>query len=149
MLFDASEWSAGTRRIMELAGWFPSRRNVQGVQRWAKRLAESDALQMHQAAADALAEFGGLVVGLDGPGIACRKVGFNLDPELAIGERDRLQRFGLEVGVYPLGEVGGGYLFLCMGPSGRVYLMGDDHEAIVGVTMADAIERMLTGAARG
>ncbi len=86
-----------------------------------------DGIEMHSAAERFLAEFGGLVVDLRGPGRTAAKEPFELDPELCEGEEERFREWSAVLGrsLYPLGELDQGRYFLGIDTEGVLYLVID------------------------
>ncbi len=86
-----------------------------------------DGIEMHPAAERFLAEFGGLVVDLHGPGRTAAKEPFELDPELCEGEEGRFRDWSEVIGrsIYPLGELDHGRYFLGIDTEGVLYLVID------------------------
>ncbi|MFG2142159.1 SUKH-3 domain-containing protein [Streptomyces sp. NPDC048650] len=82
-------------------------------------------LAMHDAAEVFLRELGGLAVNVGGSGISCACTSFELDPELAWGEDDRLLEWGEFIGrrLFPLGELDHGRFFLAIDEGNEVYLV--------------------------
>ncbi|WP_329377152.1 SUKH-3 domain-containing protein [Streptomyces sp. NBC_01716] len=76
------------------AGWVPDRRV--NLVRWKAAMQN---FAWNAAAGEFFAEFGGIRVENDGPGITCARESFEFDPELAIGEEGRFSElsefFGL------------------------------------------------------
>lgn len=126
------------------AGWRPGR--MIDIEPWRHRL-ESSGFQMHAAADLFLTEFGGLVVKIDGPGISCARVPFELDPTLADGEDDRFSEWGQEINdsIFPIGELDGGRYFLGISSSGEMYIVAD-WLASLGAGV-EALERLILGIA--
>jgi len=83
-------FSAETEETLGTASWWPGRRV--SVDPWRDALEEDGLGHLHEAAERFLAEFGGLSVTLSGPGITCAKTSFEFDPELCVGEGDRVRR---------------------------------------------------------
>ncbi|MEV8093243.1 SUKH-3 domain-containing protein [Kitasatospora sp. NPDC085879] len=139
-----SRFSDETERELLAAGWRPGRKV--DVLPWRRRL-ESSGFHMHAAAELFLSEFGGLTVDVDGPGISCARVPFELDPSLADGEDDRFSEWGQEVGeeIFPIGEMDGGRYFLGISSSSEIYIVAD-WLASLGVGV-EALERLVRGIA--
>ncbi|TKD06475.1 SUKH-3 domain-containing protein [Polyangium fumosum] len=145
-MYESLEWSAQTEARLRGAGWFRGRRDSQRVARWRQTLETPDGFRMSMAAEKVLAEFGGLRVDCKGPGLACARGGFNLDPELASGEEDRFGDFRDQVGrdLFPLGEAYKGEVFLAIDDIGRVYLLGDRIQ-LAGARIYSALDSILVG----
>jgi hypothetical protein len=76
-----------------------------------------------------LLEFGGLQIGQVAPGRDQATSDILLDPTLASGERDRLQKYFDDMRgrhVYPLGEVHRGHAYLAIALDGEVFLVMDN-----------------------
>ncbi|HUQ59163.1 SUKH-3 domain-containing protein [Lentzea sp.] len=101
-------FSSPVERDLRAAGWHPGR--AVDVTGWRQLLEAGDELRMHRAAAEFLAEFGGLNVEIDGPGLTAAREPFELDPELCVGEEDRFAEWGADLGcsLFPLGGSIGG-----------------------------------------
>ncbi|GLY03498.1 MULTISPECIES: SUKH-3 domain-containing protein [Actinoplanes] len=105
--------------ILSAAGWKPGRHV--DVEPWRSGLA--DDFSMHDAAARFLAEFGGLFVNIDGPGVQKAREAFELDPMRGVGD-DRLGEWSAELGrsLFPVGEFSYGYPFLlAVDETGELY----------------------------
>ncbi|MGK3204319.1 SUKH-3 domain-containing protein [Amycolatopsis sp. MEPSY49] len=119
-----TEFSPGVLDVLTAAGWRADRQvDVDG---WRADLAE-EGLRMHAAAEAFLASFGGLRIGVRGPGVSCAREPFELDPLLASGEGDRFIDWGTEIGksLFPVGEFGDGRLFLAIDEAGQIYGLAD------------------------
>ncbi|MFD7225520.1 SUKH-3 domain-containing protein [Streptomyces sp. NPDC059892] len=114
-------FSPEAESALRRSGWFPDRRV--NITRWKATMPN---FAWNAEAEEFLAEFGGVRVENDGPGITCARESFEFDPELAIGEEGRFSElsefFGL--GFFPLGEVGQGEFFLAIDEEGILYLLG-------------------------
>src|SRR5258708_31322505 len=110
------EWSDQTEEQLSAAGWYPGRRETGRVSEWRRKLDQPPAFRMSPAAEKALEEFGGIHIEGQGPGLECARGGFDLKPELAIGEEDRFNGFRDGVGsdLFPLGEAYNGQAFLAI-----------------------------------
>jgi hypothetical protein len=115
-------WSPEVDAHARAAGWYPGRRvDFDG---WAQELAK-DNVRPHPAAAEFLAEFGGLHIPKKGPaGIDFAPVEVEFDPTLVGPVGDDL---------YPLGEAGGGHASIGIDESGVVYLLFGGQRRRVGV----------------
>jgi hypothetical protein len=140
------EWSDETEARLTAAGWKPGRRDTQRVAEWRRILEKPAGFRLSLDAERALEEFGGLRVECRGPGLECARGGFDLNPELAIGEEDRFLELGARVGgsLFPLGEAFEGQAFLAMDPLGRVFMVGDTLQ-LIGADIRDALETILIG----
>ena len=108
-------------RALRRAGWHPGRQVGTAV--WRSALD----LDMHPAAERFLAEFGGLVLDLYGPGRTAAKEPFELDPALCAGEEGRFLDWSRLTGrsLYPLGELDHGRFFLGIDERSMLYLVID------------------------
>lgn len=79
----------------------------------------------HDAARAFLAEFGGLVVDISGPGVNRAREPFELDPLLCSGEEDRFLEWGEEIGksLFPIGVLDMGRYFLGIDEQSEIYLI--------------------------
>jgi hypothetical protein len=123
-----SHESAAEQALRE-AGWRPGRRvSPERVREWEAALA-ADGFALHAAAEPVLSEYGGLHVGRVGPGVECAASDVDLNPVLAVGERDRFARLLPEPhgrSAYPLGEAHHGHAFLCISATGEVFAFMDE-----------------------
>jgi hypothetical protein len=144
--FRASDWSTGTRALVEKAGWYPDRRVDLPTIDWPGPFVRSTGSSPEQAER-IVQEFGGLRVDPEGPGIECARTSFEIDPSLALGEEDRFrgyeERFGIQL--IPIGEAGDGEAFLAADDAGRTYLALDAFVALVGHNIYEAIEALVVG----
>jgi hypothetical protein len=126
-------------------GWFPSRNLGDQVGEWASEL-RSDGFEIFPEAERVLAEFGGLDVDQDAPGLNCAREPFRLVPTLAAGEADRFAEFAeyLKTTLYPLGEATWGNYFLAIGESGQVFLLMEDIR-FLGQNIEEALEHLILG----
>lgn len=132
-------------RLLRAAGWFEGRDQSRLLDGWRARLSE-DGFEPSIAAEEALREFGGIQVIQRAPGINMARDPFVMDPLLALGERDRFERFESILGVplYPLGECADGDLLLAIAPDGRVFAVGDGID-LAGGTAMEAILNLIRG----
>lgn len=114
-------FSAEVESVLRQAGWVQDRRV--DLTRWKAIMSN---FAWNAAAEEFLAEFGGVRVENDGPGITCARESFEFDPELAIGEEGRFSELSefFGIGFFPLGEVGQGESFLAIDEEGILYLLG-------------------------
>ncbi len=128
------------------AGWTEGRLDEARVARWVRELDAPGGFEIFDAARDALAEFGGLSVRVDGPGIDFAKGSFEVNPILALGEGEVFRGFekSLAKRLYPLGEAYGGHSFLAVSEDGAVFLLADDIRQI-GHSMQEALEALVLG----
>lgn len=137
------DWTTETTELLRNAGWYAGRSQTKRAIEWQSELETPSGFRMSQRAREALEEFGGLCVESKGPGIYCARGGFNFNPSLAVGEEDRFSE-APELDVFPLGEIYDGHAFAGIGPSGRVYLIGDFVE-VIAEDIYCAIEAILLG----
>ncbi|MEU9334265.1 SUKH-3 domain-containing protein [Streptomyces sp. NPDC048290] len=132
-------------RTLRAAGWAPGRNVPTGG--WRAALEASGLVRMHRAARGFLAEFGGLRVRVDGPGITCARTPFHFDPGLLTGEEDRFADWSAALGraVFPIGELDEGRFFLGIDERGEVYLL-ETWVARFG-PVRDALEKLVLGIA--
>ena len=147
-MLTSPEWSAQTETELVAAGWYRGRQDTARVAEWRRKLDTPGGFRMSSAAEQALEEFGGLRVERQGPGIECARGGFDLNPELAVGEEDRFGEFRhqVESDLFPLGEAFNGHAFLAIDHAGRVYLLGDRIQ-LVGTNIYSALDSILVGRA--
>ena len=119
----AGRFSSRVDQDLRTAGWHPGR--AVDVVAWRQRLEAGGEIRMHRAAAEFLAEFGGLNVEIGGPGISSAREPFELDPELCVGEEDRFAAWGAHLGcsLFPIGELDRGRFFLGISEVGEVFLV--------------------------
>lgn len=127
------------------AGWFAGRNVNDQVEEWSRNL-HFDGFEIFPAAERVLAEFGGLIVTQDAPGLSCAREPFSVVPTLAAGEADRFGEFAthLKTRLYPLGEAAGGNCFLAIAENGEVFLIMDDI-LWLGQNMDQALEKLILG----
>jgi len=115
------------------------------VSDWRQQLEGSGEVRMHQAAADFLAEFGGLNVVIGGPGISVARTPFELDPELCVGEEDHFAAWGADLGcsLFPIGELDRGRFLLGVSEVGEIFLV-EAWAASFGIGDA-ALEKLILG----
>jgi hypothetical protein len=141
---EVQRFSPETDRVLRGAGWFPGR--TVDIERWSLPLA-AEGLEIHGSAERFLAEFGGLAVDVDGPGVTAARQPFSLYPSSCSGEADRILDWGsfLSKHFYPLGEYGPREFFIVIDDESLVYLMAD----WVGLLGAhdEALEKLVKGVA--
>jgi SUKH-3 immunity protein of toxin-antitoxin system len=132
--------------LLEGAGWFEGRDVSRKLADWRTRLREHG-FEPSLAAERALREFGGIRVHQRAPGVNLARESFDLDPLLALGQRDRFKRYETTLGLslYPFGEWADGALFLAIASDGRVFAIGDDEINLVGGTAKEAILNLIRG----
>jgi hypothetical protein len=138
-----------TRLLLERAGWFRGRDVSATVAEWERAMAAQ--FKIFAAARDALNEFGGIVVEVQGPGIDFARTSFHLDPTLAQGESARFSwcEESVRTRLYPLGEVMGGHGFLGIGEDGRVFALHDDVCSEIGPSIHHALDSLVRGVKAG
>ncbi|MFJ4920718.1 SUKH-3 domain-containing protein [Streptomyces sp. NPDC088725] len=123
-----TRWSALTYRVMRYAAWTPDRRLTKSL--WEDALRERGGFEMHEAARQFLAEFGGLRTDEWTPGPIMPQSPFRFDPLLAAQDLRAFARFSEQVGtaLYPIGQVDGGASCMGMAEDGAVYVgrLGED-----------------------
>lgn len=144
------EWSDETEGLMRAAGWYPARRMAERVDHLKTLLSRTGGFELHESAVRALEEFVDLIVRATGEGRDRARGGFQLNPELALGEEDRFSSIGFETrgGLFPLGEAFDGHAFLAIDSTGRTFLVGDDLE-LLGDNVKSALDAILTGTVHG
>lgn len=140
------EWSHETEARLIAAGWKPGRRETRRVAEWRRSLEKPAGFRLSLAAEAALEELGDLRVDCKGSGLECARGGFDLNPELAVGEEDRFAELGAHVGgcLFPLGEAFEGQAFLAIDDNGHVYLVGDTIQQL-GTNIREALDTILVG----
>ncbi|MGW3360279.1 SUKH-3 domain-containing protein [Streptomyces bungoensis] len=115
-----SRFSTETEEVLRSAGWLPGRRT--NIESWKEQLTQ---FSWHAAAEGFLAEFGGLTVSIDGPGVTCAREPFRIDPVLAVGEEERFEELSdlFSRRFFPVGEFGVGDFFLGIDEEGVLYLL--------------------------
>ncbi|MFJ8495936.1 SUKH-3 domain-containing protein [Streptomyces sp. NPDC094038] len=136
------EFSSGAQAVLRDAGWFPGRRVDTSA--WMATLGASG-IAAYDAARKFLAEFGGLVVDISGPGIDRAREPFELDPLLCSGEEDRFLEWGEEIwhSLFPIGVFDMGRYFLGIDEEGEIYLV-ETWIASFG-RMPHAMENLISG----
>ncbi|MGW5353621.1 SUKH-3 domain-containing protein [Streptomyces sp. NPDC004031] len=133
-------FSREVHEVLTRAGWFPARQaevdlSGEGLSGFA----------WHQAARLFLAEFGGISVEIEGPGVNVAREPFLFDPEVAVGEEDRFEvaseRFGRAL--CPVGEIGRGEFFLAIDEDAVMYLLARDAFSLGPVD--EALEKLVLG----
>ncbi|MER7501441.1 SUKH-3 domain-containing protein [Nonomuraea pusilla] len=136
------EFTEQVESVLRAAGW--ERERSVDVSEWRSRFGERG-IDMHDAAAAFLAEFGGLTVEAGGSGAAFPRESFELDPSLAYGEEERFTAWSEIIGhsLFPLGELDRGRFFLAIDEETNVYLVAD---WIAGFgAMPGAMENLISG----
>ena len=116
------ELSSESQIVLSESGWVPGRQVDTSA--WLGPLETAGAFA-HEVARRFLAEFGGLVVDISGPGIDRAREPFELDPLLCAGEEDRFLEWSEEIGrlLFPIGVLDGGRYFLGIDENGEIYLI--------------------------
>jgi hypothetical protein len=139
---------------LRAAGWFPGRRlepeTLAALQqeigrhhgRFGARLASCP-----PAAAQALAEFGGLTVGTDRPGTDLNPRPFALDPTMVADSVETLVDAGraVQTGLYPLGVEGLDEAILAINYLGQVLAIDAAGEWFLGDSIEAALDTLITG----
>ena len=134
-----------TTNILAGAGWSAQYQlSSETLIAWRNRLA---GFSFHQAAKEALSEFGGLKVDMQGPGLTMARQPFQLDPTLACGEEDLFKHESERLGkpLFPLGEGEGGHYYLAIADDGCIYAIGFGCIDLVGESIVSAIENLVHG----
>jgi hypothetical protein len=123
------------------AGWAEDRHVADEVLRWDRALLE-EGFAMHPAARQALTRFGGLRLRQRGLGETMPIGDIDLDPLLALGERDRFEVHEAVIGtrLYPLG----GHYFLAIATDGNVFTLMEDI-VLVGASIEEALDNLVAG----
>jgi SUKH-3 immunity protein of toxin-antitoxin system len=139
-----SQLSRQVARVLQDTGWREHRQATSQVEMWTRAL--SPEFVPFPAARNALARFGGIRVEQDSPGEECARETFELDPLLAAGEEDLFRSCEaiLSAKLYPLGESGGGNVFLAISDAGEVHALMHDIW-LVGTSIEEALERLIRG----
>jgi hypothetical protein len=114
--------SPEVQAVLRDAGWHAGRQV--DVSLWMAA-PEAAGVVTHDAARAFLAEFGGLVVDISGPGVNRAREPFELDPLLCSGEEDRFLEWGEELGksLFPIGVLDMGRYFLGIDEHSEIYLI--------------------------
>ncbi|GAA0263683.1 SUKH-3 domain-containing protein [Cryptosporangium japonicum] len=138
--------------VLRASGWAPDRKDVQRARHWGLTLSAWASPAGHQhtfspKASVALAEFGGLTVHQDGPGVDVARTTFTLDPELALHTWLTLRGLGaaLDVGLFPLGVEDDGVSILAIDTTGRVFALDHTAEWLLGRTIEEALTTLVLG----
>ncbi|MFJ3407275.1 SUKH-3 domain-containing protein [Promicromonospora sp. NPDC090134] len=109
-----------TDATLAKAGWFPGR--SVSIDSWVALLS-AEGIEVHRAAAEFLAEFGGLVAEHEGPGISRARESFDFDPEACVGEGDRFIEWSQDLGreIVPVGSLDDGRFFLGLDENSELY----------------------------
>jgi SUKH-3 immunity protein len=117
-----NDLSPESRTVLRDAGWHAGRQV--DASSWVAALGVAGVVA-HDAARAFLAEFGGLVVDISGPGVNRAREPFELDPLLCSGEEDRFLDWGEEIGksLFPIGVLDMGRYFLGIDEQSEIYLI--------------------------
>ncbi|UWW91840.1 SUKH-3 domain-containing protein [Streptomyces murinus] len=117
-----NDLSPESRTVLRDAGWRAGRQ--MDTSSWVAALGVAGVVA-HDAARAFLAEFGGLVVDISGPGVNRAREPFELDPLLCSGEEDRFLEWGEEIGksLFPIGVLDMGRYFLGIDEQSEIYLI--------------------------
>lgn len=140
-----TRWSAETDRVLRLAGWHPGRSVT--TTEWERILHEADEdFEIHDSARRFLTEFGGLEVNQKGPGRTASRSPFRLDPQVAVWDYEILEDLSEQADtyLYPIGDIGGGNLYLAMAANGAVHI-GMDYEQLLADTADEALDKLIRG----
>jgi hypothetical protein len=138
-------------KVLGAAGWAPGRRtDVPGVLDFLRENADPDAapIESFDAATAVIAEFGGLSVDQDGPGIDLRRRAFTIDPTQAYGTGDTLADLGkrLDTRLFPVGTDGNQDSILAVDEAGRVYALDHAGTWYLGDAIDSGLVTLVTGA---
>jgi hypothetical protein len=136
--------------VLRAAGWIPgSSTDAAAAVDFVRTHADPDAepIEPFDAATAVIAEFGGLSVEQDGPGIDVRRRSFSIDPTRAYATGDTLAELGkrLDSRLFPIGTDGNQDSILAVDETGRVYAV--DHAGVwfLGGTIDAALVMLVTG----
>lgn len=132
--------------VLRESGWVPGR-DVSGWVRAAVGALAHHGFAPFAAATAALAEFGGLYVIQDHPGVQVRRRPFVLLPGLARHCPLAVKHFGSVLGalVFPVGVEGDTDAFLVVDEHGRVFSLDEAGEWFLGADMSAALRTLITG----
>jgi hypothetical protein len=138
---------------LQAAGWFPGRRlDPEILAAMRSAIARQSGryggrLTVFPAAEEALAEFGGLVIGGDRAGIEVSPRPFALDPTLVAHQVETLLDVGRALGVRvcPLGVEGLDEAVLAITEPGAVLAIDPIGEWLLGNTIDEALDLLVTG----
>jgi hypothetical protein len=137
-----SAFSRPSEDELRAAGWHPGRQ-VDPVPLFGGL--DITGLFVHPAALEFMAEYGGLALTPDGPGVSLARQHFTLDPALCAGEEGRFIEWGQQLGraLVPVGDLDHGRFFLGIDEHSEVYLV-ETWVASFG-PMPRALENLLSG----
>lgn len=140
--------------VLRSAGWSPGRRVTELSEDSIRKVcaqagADGSRHTPFPAAEQALAEFVGLYVFQDEPGVTLRRRPFALDPTMAAATTTTLADFGRALGValFPLGVEGDGDAVLAIDERARVFALDAGGEWFLGDGLDAALTTLITGAA--
>ena len=147
-----SRFSADVDAVLRASGWVEGRR-VPEASAEAIRIvcaqpgADGSRHVPFPAAEVALAEFGGIFVRQDEPGVELRRRPFALDPTMAAATAATLADLGRLLGVrlFPLGVEGDGDAVLAIDEQGRVFAIDHAGEWFLGPSVEAALETLIIG----
>ena len=135
------------RTLLKQVGWSPRRRICSSqILEWGNALEQSSQFHLFEAARHALLEFGDLTIERSGLGVHCARSGFEINPLLALGEKDRFLQHeaAARTKLFPLGEVRQGHAFLAIGENGAVFILMEEL-VYLGKDIHSALENLLQG----
>lgn len=147
-----SRFPAEVEDVLRASGWTEGRQ-VTGASAAAIELvtaqpgADGSRHTPFPAAEKALAEFGGLFVYQDEPGLELRRRPFALDPALAAATAATLADLSglLGVRLFPLGVEGDGDAVLAIDEQGRVFAFDHAGDWFLGDSLDAALTTLITG----
>jgi hypothetical protein len=149
----SDRFTPAVEAALRAAGWRPGRQLDDGTLAEMRRAVAQQAglfggrLHSSGHADRALAEFGGLVVDGDGPGVDLGPRPFALDPTMAAHSVETLVDAGRALGtdLYPLGVEGLDEAVLAIASHGEVLAIDPVGEWSLGRTVEEALETLVTG----
>jgi hypothetical protein len=130
--------------VLRKAGWVPGRQI--STNKSIQVLTAIGAFKAPQTAIDVLNEFDGIHVHQHAPGVECARESFEINPLVAQGYEPEFSRVAAIVGeeLFPLGQIGGGQVFLAIGQSGKVYYLMESI-GLLGHSFDEALTRLIEG----
>lgn len=148
-----SRFPAEVEAVLKASGWYEGRQvpeaSAEAIQIVSAQPGADGSRQVpFPAAEQALAEFGGVFVLQDEPGLELRRRPFALDPTLAAATAATLADLSRLLGVrlFPLGVEGDGDAVLTIDEQGRVFAFDHAGEWFLGPTLDAALTLLITGA---
>ena len=148
-----SRFPAEVEAVLKASGWSEGRQvpeaSAEAIQLvCAQPGADGSQHVSFPAAEQALAEFGGVFVGQDEPGLELRRRPFAFDPTLAAATAATLADLSRLLGVrlFPLGIEGDGDAVLTIDEQGRIFAFDHAGEWFLGPTLDAALIVLITGA---